>query len=33
MNGQNLIEVKDRNIKLLNLSGLEELARHGKDLE
>ena len=33
MNNQNLIEVKDRNIKLLNLSGLEELARHGKDLE
>jgi len=33
MNSQNLIEVKDRNIKLLNLSGLEELARHGKDLE
>ena len=33
MNSQNLIEVKDRNIKLLNLRGLEELARHGKDLE
>jgi CRP-like cAMP-binding protein len=33
MNSQNLIEVKDRNIKLLNLHGLEELAKHGKDLE
>ncbi len=33
MNSRNLIEVKDRNIKLLNLLGLEELARHGKDLE
>jgi len=33
MNSRNLIEVKDRNIKLLNLHGLEEIARHGKDLE
>jgi len=30
MNKQNLIEVSGRNIKLLNRSGLEELAEHGK---
>ena len=33
MNSQNLIEVKDRDIKLLNRRGLEDLAIHGKDLE
>jgi len=33
MNSQNLIEVKDRNIKLINRLGIEELARHGKNLE
>jgi CRP/FNR family transcriptional regulator len=31
MNSQGLIEVKDRNIRILNRRGLEELARHGKD--
>jgi len=30
MNRQNLIEVKDRNIRLLDLDGLHELAEHGK---
>jgi len=33
MNRQNLIEVKDRNIRFLNLSGLEALAEHGKEKE
>jgi len=30
MNSQNLIEVKDRTIRLLDLNRLEELAQHGK---
>ena len=33
MNSQNLIEVKERNIKLLNPSGLKELAEHGKPVK
>ena len=33
MNKQNLIEVSGRDIKLLNRSGLEELAEHGKHTE
>ncbi len=33
MNKQNLIEVKERDIRFLNRSGLEELAEHGRQVE
>jgi CRP/FNR family transcriptional regulator len=33
MNGQDLIEVKERDILLLDRSGLEELAEHGRRME